>query len=587
MADSNTDFTYLSVLRELEKEVAKLAGKEAPEAGAELTRANTWFREIGGLLSFATGKIASGSKSIAKKLEVSVQAIKKAEETRLRHLSSWTQKQTRYEIGKAATWPPLIPIGLTVERFVGTTIGLHSESPDEPFCHHVHSSLKDAVAPALAWGLWCQLHESAAENRNDTAEAIRSSIMRPSEDRDVAKLAVPWRAGFFSEVPYLRLLHGWANIVGQQQAQWALSADAVNEFRGEVLHHFDRYLTDPNSGLSDLLLRHYGATDQGMDRARIVAMVQRRSPNSAAFLRSRLSLLSGANLPALERFKQLLINTPAEALKDAEDLMSQEPRPEAFGELACGRAYWLARFTYGKHDSKGVLEAKASTLTLRLLQEASSHFHDDDEKRAYCLRFAAGYATNPRYFRSDEVLKSQEQVVSGYELSKFHRPKLAEMFKARIAWQYQASSKGIKNQRDAKRAARFYYQALDGAFSPNKGLDSEAPVHLFPELYVFLDSFDDNKARSKNVLAVIDHVVQHNFAVYFDAPTEERLIKAGIRQFQEWHEASHGDISPEDALRGLAPSKGDGDYRLHGILEGKVKKANAQKPRADEDANQA
>jgi len=77
---------------------------------------------------------------------------------------------------------------------------------------------------------------------------------------------------------------------------------------------------------------------------------------------------------------------------------------------------------------------------------------------------------------------------------------------------------------------------------------------------------------------VIDHVVQHNFGVYFDAPTEERLIKAGIAQFREWHESSHGDISPEDALRGLAPSKGDGDYRLHGILEGKVKKANAQKP---------
>jgi len=45
MPESNTDFTYLSVLRELEKEVAKLAGKEAPEAGAELTRANTWFRD--------------------------------------------------------------------------------------------------------------------------------------------------------------------------------------------------------------------------------------------------------------------------------------------------------------------------------------------------------------------------------------------------------------------------------------------------------------------------------------------------------------------------------------------------------------
>ena len=71
MPESNTTLTYLSILRELEKEVAKLAGKEAPSAGAILTRTNALFAgTVGGLLSFATSKIADGKKGIAKKLGV-------------------------------------------------------------------------------------------------------------------------------------------------------------------------------------------------------------------------------------------------------------------------------------------------------------------------------------------------------------------------------------------------------------------------------------------------------------------------------------------------------------------------------------
>lgn len=590
MADSNTDLTYVSILRELEKEVAKAAGRDVPKAGADLTRTNAWFKgTVGGLLSFATGRLADGNKSIAKKLDVKEESITKAEEARLRNLSGWTQKQKRYGTGKAATWPPLIPIGLTVEQFIGTTIGLHSESPGEPLERHLQSSLAAAVTPALAWGLWCQLQETPNEVRLHISGAIKDSLLgRRDDTRDAGRVILSDPSPISAEIPYLRLFHGWLHILKQRQAEWHLSEEALQAFRDEVAMQFDRYSEDANSGLTDLLLQHYGATDHGMDRARIVAMVQGRSPNSAAFLRGRLNLLSGANLPALEEFRHLVLTDKKAALKDAESFLADEKMPDSeYGELACGRAYWLARLTFGMHEAKGLNEMDASTLTLKLLRRAASKFHNDKEKRAYCLRFAAGYATNPRYFRSEYVLKSQLEVTKDYEREPLHRPRLADMFYARIAWQCQASSKALKGRPAALQAARFYNRALDGALGSADGLDSEAPIHLFPELYVFLDSFDDDSAGSRKVLSVIDHVVQHNYGVYFDAPTEERLIKAGIAQFREWHETSHGDISPEDALRGLAPTKGEGDYRLHGILEGKVKKANAQKPKADEDANQA
>lgn len=588
MPESNTDFTYLSVLRELEKEVAQLAGKSPTKVEASFTHTKNWFKgTVGGLLSFATARIANGSKDIAKALGVKEQAIKRSEEARLRHLSAWTQSHTRYEVGKATTWPPLIPIGLTVERFVGTAIGLHSESPSEPFDRHVCSSLSDTIAPALAWGLWCQLRLTQEDYRPSAIEAIKASIMQPvMEFRDPARLSTSEALPLTVEIPYLRLLHGWLGILQQRKAEWALTAEALRSFRLEVLRQFDRYCEDPKAGMSELLLTHYGATDHGSERARVVAMAHHRSPNSAAFLRSRLSLLSGAYLPELEHFRHLLVSNPCSALDDAERLLkSDKARHGNHGELACGRAYWLARYTYGRHGSPGAFGSDASSLTLRLLQSAAKSFADDDEKRTYCLRFAAGYATNPRYFRSDLVLQSQNGCILEYVREPRHRPNVAEMFKARVAWQCQASGKGLKNRHHAREAARHYNLALEGAMASAKGLDSEAPVHLFPELYVFLNEFSDrSSAGSKKVLAVIDHVVQHNFGIYFDAEVEEKLIKDGISHFREWHERNHGDISPQDALKIVVASKGEGDHQVREILERKVRASNAARPTDPDEA---
>lgn len=590
MPESNTDFTYLSILRELEKEVAELAGKNATNPGASLTRTGAWFKgTVGGLLSFATSQIAGGSRDIAKALGVKEKAIKKAEEERLRHLSAWTQTHSRYAVGKATAWPPLVPIGLTVERFVGTAIGMHSESPDEPFEHHVQSSLADAVAPALAWGLWCQLKTSAEEVRSAIAEAIRGSIVGPRPaSGDPAKLFLKRGSQAAAEIPYLRLFHGWVNVLQQPKARWVQRPEPLQDFKVEVLKLFEGYCKDPGSGLAELLLRHYGATDQGSERARVVAMVHRRSPSRSAFLRGKLELLSGAQLPELADFRQLLSARPSEALDDTEAMLAEVVnRPENFGELACGRAYWLARMTYAEHDSKGLLEDRASTLTLRLLESAAKHFKDS-EKRTYCLRFAAGYATNPRYFRSGYVLQRQIEIISAYVREDAHRPKLAEMFKARVAWQCHASSKGLKNTREAKEAARHYNRALEGAMASKQGLDAEAPVHLFPELYVFLSTFSERTSEgSKKVLAIIDHVVQHNYGIYFDAAKEKELIEKGITQFRDWHEENHKGITPEEALRDLASSKAGGDHALHGVLEDNVKKANAVKAKNEEEESEA
>ena len=101
---------------------------------------------------------------------------------------------------------------------------------------------------------------------------------------------------------------------------------------------------------------------------------------------------------------------------------------------------------------------------------------------------------------------------------------------------------------------------------------------------MFLETFSDpSSAGSKKVLAVIDYVVQHNYGIYFDADVEERLIKAGIAQFREWHEEHNGDMTPEDALRGLAQAKEKGEHTVREMLERKVRSANSSRPHDSED----
>ncbi len=606
MADSNTDFTYVSILRELEKAVASASGKETPKVGAKLTRANNLLRGTKGpdgessinpganllrgftdILSYAVRKIESGSKSISKKLEVTEKAVRDFQEERLINLSSWTQSHTRYETGKATAWPPLVPVGLTVEKFIGTTIGLHSESPDEPFTHHLQTSLAETVVPTLAWGLWCQLQQCPPEIRAQAAEMIAKSITDEREaSGDRAKVLLISATKNSVEIPYLRLVHGWAHVVGQTSAAWALKPDEVIAFRHKIRLGFEQSLKDPAAELSGLLLHHYGSTDHGSERARVIEMAHRRSQLSSGFWRKRLSLLSGAQSKELEHFRHLVRTNVQSALDDARAFIADETSGRKnYGEEACGRAFWLARLTYGKHSSNGMLEGQASTLTLKLLTSAARSFSSDNEKRAYCLRFAAGYATNPRYFRSDFVLDKIGETISAYGREPKYRPGLLSLFKARAAWQEQSCEKG-RSKRDVSTAAKLYNQALEGAIGSSTGLDAEAHVHLFPELYVFLDEFSTDGGGSKKVLSVIDYVVQNNFGVYFDATVEAELIKNGISQYRDRHERRIGEVGPESAVRSLAKAKEAGDHIATEILERKIRASNASKPRTEEDTEE-
>jgi hypothetical protein len=179
---------------------------------------------------------------------------------------------------------------------------------------------------------------------------------------------------------------------------------------------------------------------------------------------------------------------------------------------------------------------EASRLVTELLALGATCAANPDE-RILCLRFRAGYSTNPRYYRSRYVIKNARRFVRGYEDTPGAKSGLSDLFMARLFWQL-SQSEAIADTRETARqqANRFFIAALN-AIEGDK-MDSEAPIHLFPEIMVALHAQLENKKGkvSKNnggSLALLDYLAQRGFGIYFDAPTEAAAIDAGCRQFAE------------------------------------------------------
>ena len=597
------DFNYLTFLRELEREVAAGANQKLPEDRDGLQRARVWFggRFAGGLLDFAAGQLAKGEQKIGKKLSIMADQMRHQEKLTLASIHKLTERQDAYDFDHPPSWPPVVPTGQLVSRFVGHAIGLHSEDPEKAFDAQVAAAFRETVVPALAWGLLTQLTPLTPEDK----AAATKSLLRRLEATDGPKPApatvVVDDAGRLVALPYLRLVEGFVRVLTQKGAEWRVGDEAVATLRQELRTEFARLADDASGAFPAVLAHHYGPQRAGSDRAHAVALAQRRSGNAAAFLRERIELLATARAPELDAFRRLCSTDLRAACQEAQVWLSSDASDETDdrGRLAAGRAYWLARQTFGKHDLAaaewlaGLVERTneqgrvvqsqsvdlapqelaavewASKLTLQLLREAARAYRGRNELRALCLRFAAGYATNPRYHRASAVLALQQQIVEEYAREPEARGRLTDMFRARLAWQSQATLLPTKNRAEIRQAAKFYQSAVTEDGNPEEGLDAEAPAQLFPELLAFLESYHDESKGGEKLLRVVDYVVQQNYGVYFDAVTERRLLEAGLEQFKAWHARIEEELirrNTDIALR-LRAAKNEGHPTAGIILQ--------------------
>jgi hypothetical protein len=335
---------------------------------------------------------------------------------------------------------------------------------------------------------------------------------------------------------YLRLVEAWFKMLASP-SPWRVSPDSLTAVRVELATLLERPLTDLDTHLWSTLGEHYTGQLVGSQRARVVAKASAHSPGSAGFIRERLQLFAAATSRDLSPFRSLTERNLPRA--NGKTFAAEDPKPaqaRAAGIEACGAAFWLARACFGRHVGDLTLNPaadKASERVLLLLLRAAALLKDEPTLRLTCVRYAAGFATNPRYVRSSLVLDLQKRLVDLYAAHAEQRSSLVDLFKGRIAWQYWRA--GLL--KSPKLALHHYAAALRDHRDEKHGFDAEAPVHFFPELIVLLGQSAKRLKREEHTLAAVDFITQRNYGIYFDVVREEKMIAAGFGEFTSFKQA--------------------------------------------------
>ena len=524
MASDLQDFHYMSVLRGLEKSVVKLHGRGESSDRKTAHRIGTVvFRDL------LTNLM---EKDPAKRINVALESDREsqlmAEKEIVDHILELTEgrKSTSPDRQASGEWPPILPPGRIVERFTAFAISRHAETPGQPFALALTDAFRSAVVPALAWGLMIRLIPHTDTVRAEIQKALATRFRgRPTPH----SLEVSLDAAGARRVTldYLRMVEAWFDLLAGEEA-WRLTQEDVAGLRADLAELIALPFSELDTTLWNRLGPQYLAILDGSERARLVAGA------GAKFMKERLGLLAAAMKPELQDFRLLVERDPATACRHPfKAYEADADAPLAVGEEACGAAFWLARYAFGKHSSLTFDAARQASLrALVLILRAGALLRYSDEHALTCVRFAAGLATNPRYARSLLALDSQKRLVDLYASLPKARTSIVEHFRGRIAWQEWKSG----NPEARADAMRHYLKALKTHREGSAGFDAEAPLHFFPELVVLLETAQDRKGREVATLRAVDFISQRNYGIFFDIDREKELIEDGLDDYVKYHQ---------------------------------------------------
>jgi len=507
------DFHYVAVLRQLELEAGRL--KEWAPKSAERQPVERLMKVFGlAMQKLAQVRVSSGAK-ISLNLKFSRVKQEDIESEIIANLRRLVE-----EPSSVSEWPPRIPVDRIIERFTGTVIGLHSDNTHGDFATCIATAFEKAVLPALAWGLMIRLYELPEGLRVATQAKLVERLLDETTP-NATEVALGGEAYRKVSLPYLRLVEAWFKLLGDGKI-CAVPAAQRARLRRTLAERFRLPLNELDTLLWQELGGLYVATLAGSERARAITL----AGGNAAFMRERLALFGAATRAENQDFRLMTEHRLDEAVQKAFACEQENtPAREAAGLEACGAAFWLARASFGRHGHPHADAASARTLLLLL--RAAVMLRDQADLAATCLRYAAGFATNPRYTRSGLVIDFQAKLVELYARNPLARKALVAQFHGRIAWQqWKAGDKAAK-----VRTLDYYRLALELHDRAIDGLDSEGPVHFFPELVVLLGQADTG-LRAQEDLATVDFITQRNYGIYFDVEKEERLINAGLNEFK-------------------------------------------------------
>lgn len=536
------DFHYMTVLRELEKSVTALHPKKPKVADSQL--ADLVGDLYGRIVQELTLKLANADSRISLQLGAEQERQVEAETKIIKHIEQLTDDhyQTPELRRQTGNWPPLVPVARMVERFTALTIGFHAEHPKDDLAALVVSAFREAILPGLAWGLMVRLYAQEKSQRRPLQDALGQRLRKADTNGDrilVEQVQV--------RLDYLTLVDAWFHLLGKK-ALGEVTPETIQELRVELAVLIEKDLGELDTELWERLGQQYLGSIDGSERAFVIARAQKHGVNTSVFFRQRLSLFEAARQRGIQAFRHQVETEPLKAVQRIFAAEIAKSAQTEAGAEACGGAFWLARATFGRHQDKPrLLREEASTKAVLLLVRASvmfKHQAAESHQLITSLRYAAGFATNPRYVRSLTVLHFHEALVDLYAEHPLHRQALVELFRGRIAWQRWYATDSAA---DRKQAIRHYHEALKLRSAGRHGFDAEAPIHFFPELTVLLRQVDRRQEKELKTLKAVDFITQRNYGIYFDIDDETKLIEGGLEAYQGYlqvRQKAEGAASP-------------------------------------------
>ena len=518
---NDIEFNYLEVLRNLEislKEKNNIKNVQLT-AKDKLARANQIFRKPIELISNATQKLSQGDKKIFQSLKFTARGLEETERSILKNINSWTNHPNTTSQKLTQNWPPIIPVGRMTECFVALTIGLQSENPDKEISECIATSFKETINPALAWGIICNLNDQPNYQSEPLLKTISEKVVDILNNPNFKLLYDNEKIDF----PYLKLVSAWYDLL----KKYKLSNDRIKSLEKDLSNLIKGNYDEIVKILWQNLSTQYTPSIHATDRAKAVLHASRFSGNNhSAFINSRFVLLRAAQNNEAIKFKNKIDTDLRIGLQYAKSFLLKSPCSETTIQ-ACGMAFWLARKCYRAVGKIKPIDEdnydKASELVVDLLKFGYRNSVNSEQKNL-CLRYIAGFNTNPRYWRSKKLILNQNEAVAEYERDSLSRICLVHSFKARVAW-YDS----IKEPSKLSECFEHYFKATSNWKDQRNGLDSEAPIHLFPEIAVLLIEQSKKHKSRENPLKIIDFILERQFGIYFDKDKETADIFAGLR----------------------------------------------------------
>lgn len=516
------EFNYLQVLRNLEISLKRRNHSKDIKLTAKdsLARAYPFFRDPLNLINRATLQLSRGDKKIFKSLKLTADRLQETENSILENINKSTSYSNTTSKNTKQNWPPIIPVGRMTECFVALTIGLQSANPDTRISDCIAASFNETINSALAWGIICNLNNKPSPQSELLLNTISEKITEIVNNPDFKLVTGNEKI----DLPYLKLISAWFELL----KKYELSEDKIKNLEKNLSELLKGGFDEIMKRLWVELSTHYSPSFHATDRAKAVLHASRFSGNNhSAFINSRFVLLQAAqNIEAI-KFQNMIESKFTDAFKHAESFLKKTQSHDTASQ-ACGMAFWLAKkcnravgriktIEYEDYD-------KASELVISLLDYGYINSTNSPEQRNLCLRYAAGFVTNPRYWRSKKLVLKQSELVSNYEKDPLSRKCLVHSFKARIAWY-----NSMNDRSKLSECFDHYFKATNDWKDHKNGLDSEAPIHLFPEIAVLLLAESRDFKSRENPLKIIDFILERQFGIYFDKDKESDDIFAGLK----------------------------------------------------------